>query len=161
MWGHIYFIRDTGEDDLARVDEYYYIIVTENTEMNAQYIEHTYLILICITKYKISNIDLQYIIPPQPPKHRLWSGIDLSILTQENPREHSRNVNNLFIRPGEAQPHLHSHPCGFPHISTDYFVAMFQRFSKSIINVNADLQMDKFSYVVVVMYLLFFEFIDI
>ena len=42
MWGHIYFIRVTGEDDLARVDVYYYIFVTENTEMNAQYIEHTF-----------------------------------------------------------------------------------------------------------------------
>ena len=52
MWGNIYFIRVTREDDLARVDVYYYIIVTENTEMNAHNIEHTFLILICIANMK-------------------------------------------------------------------------------------------------------------
>ena len=41
MWGHISFIRVTGDEDLVRVDVYYYIIVTENTEMKSQYIEHT------------------------------------------------------------------------------------------------------------------------
>ena len=59
------------------VDVYYYIIVTENTKMNAQYIENTFDLYY---KYEISNKDGT---PPPPPKHRLSSYIDLGIVVQE------------------------------------------------------------------------------